>query len=137
MITVSFRPSQTRSPQSQKQPDYFLVNWHVSGQSHIWRPPTDLLELEDHFLIRIEIAGMNEKDFEISLDQNLVSVSGVRQDIPDRRAYHQMEINFGEFVSMIEVPGQIDSRKVTAEYQSGLLLIYLPKAQPKHIHLNE
>lgn len=137
MITVSFRPSQLRNPQSKKQPDYLLVNWHVSGQSHVWRPPTDLLELEDHFLIRIEIAGMHEKDFEISLDQNLVSVSGVRQDIPDRRAYHQMEINFGEFVSMIEIPGQIDAGQVTAEYQSGFLLIHLPKAQPKQIHLHE
>lgn len=137
MITVTFRPGQARNLYAPKQPDYLMLNWHVSGQSHIWRPPTDLLELEDQYLIRIEIAGMDEKDFEIGLDQNLLSVHGSRPDIPDRRAYHQMEINFGEFLSIIEIPGQIDADRVTAEYQSGFLWIVLPKAQPKQIHLNE
>jgi HSP20 family protein len=137
MITVTFRPGQSRGQHTPKQPDYLMVNWHVSAQSTTWRPPTDLLELEDRYLIRIEIAGMNEKDFEISLDQNIINVHGTRADLPDRRAYHQMEINFGEFNSMVELPGQVDSDQVTAEYQSGFLWIVLPKAQPKQIHLTE
>jgi HSP20 family protein len=137
MITVTFRPGQNRNLHTAKQPDYMLVNWHVAGQSHLWRPPTDVLELEDRYLIRIEIAGMDEKDFDISLDQNILSVHGVRPDIPDRRAYHQMEINFGEFITVVEIPGQIDAGSATAEYQGGFLLINLPKAHSKHIHLQE
>jgi HSP20 family protein len=137
MITVRFQPLQARGLHAAKQPDSLLVNWQVSGQAHVWRPPTDLLELEDHFLIRMEVAGMNEKDFDISLDQNMVSIRGVRADLPDRRAYHQMEINFGEFVSIVEIPGQINVQEVTAAYQSGFLSIILPKAQPKQIHLRE
>ncbi len=137
MITVTFRPGQPRSQHPFNSPEYMMVNWHVSAQSHIWRPPTDLLELEDRYLIRIEIAGMDEKDFEISLDQNIINIHGTRPDIPDRRAYHQMEINFGEFNSMVEIPGQVDIDLVTAEYQSGFLWIVLPKSQPKQIHLPE
>ncbi len=137
MITVTLRPVLPHNPHTYKQPDYLMVNWHVASQSHIWRPPTDLLELEDQYLIRIEIAGMDEKDFEISLDQNTISIHGTRQDIPHRRAYHLMEISFGEFISVVELPGQIDADRVTAEYRTGFLWIVLPKAQPKQIHLDE
>jgi len=96
-----------------------------------------VIELEEHFLVRIEIAGMDEKDFEISLDQNILSVHGVRPDIPDRRAYHQMEINFGEFICVVEILGQIEAGSASAEYHSGFLLVTLPKAHAQHIHLNE
>ncbi len=137
MITVTFRPLQIHSLHSPEQNEYMLFNWRLSGHSHIWRPPTDLLELEDNFLVRVEIAGMDEKDFEISLDQSLLTIHGVRYDIPDRRAYHQMEVNIGEFFTVIEIPGPIDAERVSAEYQKGFLWVTLPKSEPKQIHINE
>jgi HSP20 family protein len=137
MITITLRPNTIRSSYLTGNPDYLSLNWRVSPSPHIWRPPTDLFEKENSFVVRIEIGGMKEKDFEISLDQNILIVRGVRPDISERRSFHQMEINYGEFVSAVEIPSEIEASIVTAEYKNGFLWISLPKAKPKHITINE
>jgi HSP20 family molecular chaperone IbpA len=118
-------------------PDYLIVNWRVSARPQFWRPPTDLFELESCFQVRIEIAGMREEDFELFLDENQLTIRGIRQDTSERLAYHQMEINFGEFFITLDIPGPIESSSVSAEYINGFLWITLPKAQPKQIPINE
>jgi len=137
MITITLRPNAIHSYQLPDIPDYTSVNWRVSASPHIWRPPTDLFEVEDSYVVRIEIAGMSEDDFEIVLDQNILIVRGVRPDISERRSFHQMEINFGEFIAAVEIHGAIDSSAVSAEYKNGFLWIKLPKTQPKHITIEE
>ena len=137
MITVTFRSARDQTKNTPEKPDYYLVNWRVYGSPPVWRPPTDLIELEDHYLVRVEIAGMSEKDFSIVLDQTILSIHGIRYDIPDRRAYHQMEVNMGEFDAVVEIPGMIDREKATAAYENGFLLVTLPKSEPKQIHINE
>lgn len=110
-----------------------VPHWHFTVRPHIWRPPTDVFETEDALVIRIEIAGMQEEDFTILLDGRYLSVRGMRSDIPERRAYHQMEIRFGEFASEIELPFDIDSERIEAIYQAGFLRITLPRREPQHI----
>jgi HSP20 family protein len=117
--------------------EYYIVNWRVNTHPRAWRPPTDVYEHDDKIVVRVEIAGMNESDFAISLDQNILTVRGVRPDVTERRAYHQMEINFGEFASAVEILVPVDTEHVRAEYQNGFLWITLPKAQPKYIKINE
>jgi HSP20 family protein len=67
------------------------------------------------------------------LEQNHLVISGIRQDTPETRAFHRMEIHFGEFSTEIEIPSPIDVEKVTAEYQQGFLRVTLPKAQPRQL----
>ncbi|MGB9641426.1 MAG: Hsp20/alpha crystallin family protein [Anaerolineales bacterium] len=110
-----------------------VSHWHFTVRPHIWRPPTDVFETENALIIRIEIAGMQEEDFTILLDGRYLSVRGMRSDIPEKRAYHQMEIRFGEFASEIELPFDIDSERIEAVYQSGFLRITLPRKAPQHI----
>ncbi len=76
---------------------------------------------------------MRESDFTISLVDRTLTIRGVRQDTVERRAYHQMEIPFGEFNTEIELPYVIISNEVEAVYRDGFLRITLPIAQPKHI----
>jgi HSP20 family protein len=137
MITVSKRANPNRGSHLREISDPFVVNWRISARPHIWRPPTDLIELDDRYIVRVEIAGVDEANFLVTLDQNLLSIKGVRADLSETRAYHQMEINFGDFFSAVEIPGPIDSQAVTAEYQQGLLWIHLPKAPPLRIHISE
>lgn len=137
MINVAIRPVQRKSPQAPENPDFVIVNWRISSHPHIWRPPTDVYEREESLIVRVEIAGMNEDDFSISLDQNILGIRGIRQDNNERRSYHQMEINFGEFLTVIELLVPIDPEQVYAEYQNGFLWVYLPKAQPKIIKIKE
>ncbi len=107
--------------------------WRIISRPHTWRPPTDAYEVEDAIIIRVEVAGMRESDFTISLVDRILTIRGVRQDTSERRAYHQMEIAFGEFNTEVELPYTILSDKVEATYRDGFLRITLPIEQPKHI----
>lgn len=109
------------------------ARWRVLSRPHAWRPPTDVYEIEEAIIVRIEVAGMRESDFSISLVGKSLSIRGVRQDTAERRAYHQMEIPFGEFHTEIELNVPILPDKVDATYSDGFLRITLPLAQPKRI----
>src|SRR5512139_1287103 len=79
------------------------VNRGRTGRrSHVWRPLTDVFETDEAFIVRVEIAGMEEAEISIELHERLMVIRGIRQDVPERRAYHQMEISFGEFLTEIE-----------------------------------
>ncbi|MCX8062144.1 MAG: Hsp20/alpha crystallin family protein [Anaerolineales bacterium] len=114
-----------------------IPHWHLTVRPHIWRPPTDVFETEDALVVRLEVAGMREDDFTILLDGKYLTVQGSRVDTPERRAYHQMEIRFGEFMSEIELPFAIDADKIEAVYQAGFLRITLPKKAPQHISIRK
>jgi HSP20 family protein len=107
--------------------------WRIISRLHAWRPPTDVYETEDAIIIRVEVAGMRDADFTISLVERSLTIRGSRQDTSERRAYHQMEIPFGEFSTELELPYAIIADKVEATYRDGFLRITLPIAQPKHI----
>lgn len=105
------------------------IPWHV--RSNMWRPPTDVYETEENFVVRAEIAGMRDNDFQVALDNNILMISGSRPDLNERRAYHQMEIWFGKFEIAVEIPVLIDVDNSVAEYKDGFLMVNLPKAKPK------
>jgi len=101
------------------------VSWHV--RSSVWSPPTDVYETEEMYVVRVEIAGMNEDDFEVLLENNTLLISGTRPDLTERRAYQQMEIRFGKFSTAINLPGPMNIELARAEYKDGFLTIVLPK----------
>ncbi len=107
--------------------------WRIIARPHAWRPPTDVFETDDDIIVRVEVAGMREADFTISLNGRTLAIRGIRQDTNERRAYHQMEIAFGEFTTEVELPYTIIADKVEAVYRDGFLRITLPIEQPKHI----
>lgn len=112
-------------------------NWRILMRSPAWRPPTDVYETEETMVVRVEIAGMREEDFIIELNGRELMVRGNRQDPAGRRAFHQMEIRFGEFALAIELPYHINTGEVQAVYQNGFLVISLPKMKPRQIHISE
>lgn len=116
---------------------FHTVNWQVQVRAGAWSPPTDVYETEENYIVRVEIAGMREEDFEIIAEDNYLWVGGSRPDIPERRAYHQMEIRFGKFETIIGLPGPIDLENAKAVYENGFLTVNLPKAHPNEIHIEE
>lgn len=140
MIIVKLKSDPSRQNAYVPEDPYLpigYVNWRLNMRPHLWRPSTDMYELEDRFVVRVEIAGMNDSDFQISIDQNILTISGVRPDTGERRAFHQMEIRYGEFITQVELPNNIDREKVEAEYQDGFLCVILPKAEPKQIRITK
>jgi len=104
-----------------------VVNWELASNANTWNPPYDLVEAQDKFIVRVEIAGMCESDFEVSFDSRYVYINGKRTDDMEFLAFHQMEIPFGEFSFKVEIPGSVNAEKVIGEYANGFLTITLPK----------
>ena len=107
------------------------MSWHV--RSTTWSPPTDLYETEENCVVKVEIAGMRDDDFEVAFENNILMIRGHRPDINERRAYHQMEISFGRFDVAMEIPVLVDIEKAVAEYKDGFLVIVLPKVNSKQL----
>ena len=108
---------------------FHTISWQV--RSSVWTPPTDLYETEEGFVVKVEIAGMHEEDFEVAIENNVLMISGNRSDLNERRAYYQMEIRTGKFEIAIEMPAPINVEKAIAEYKDGFLMINLPRANAK------
>jgi HSP20 family protein len=103
------------------------IGWQMRVQHHVWGPPTDLFETQTAYIVRVEVAGMREQDFSVVLEINYLSISGNRSESHEHRAYHQMEVRFGEFNTVVALPGPVEIKDSRAEYEDGFLTINLPK----------
>jgi len=111
------------------------IGWQVSIHNYSWSPPTDVFETDASFIVRVEVAGMRQSDFTIDVKNNFLVINGMRMEPPERRAYHQMEIRFGEFSTAVEVPVGVDVSRADADYEDGFLTIVLPKINPTTINI--
>lgn len=116
---------------------YRSLGWSFQRRSHAWRPPTDVLETESAIMVVVEVAGMRGEDFSITFDRQVLTIQGHRADANPRAAYHQMEIDYGDFLAEIRVPHRIDSDHIEATYHDGFLRVTLPKASPRTIPIQE
>jgi HSP20 family protein len=111
--------------------------WSLKKRSPQWRPPTDVLETDEEFLIVVEIAGMRGLDISATYDKGLLTIHGTRVDTGGLKAYHQMEIAYGEFQTEVRVPSRIETEKIEATYSDGFLRVVLPKLGSKRIPIEE
>lgn len=141
MDPLNSRPGSRRQAKFAPDEPPFLItgvtSWRLNVRPHVWRPPTDIYETEDKYVVRVEIAGMGESEFSVTVDNNTLAIRGVRSDTHERRAFQQMEINFGEFAVEVEFPNAIDVEHVDAQYHDGFLTVDLLKAQPKQILIGD
>jgi HSP20 family protein len=107
--------------------------WVSARQHKIWHPPTDVYETDDCVVVKVEVAGMAEADFAISLDGKRLIISGVRRDPAAKLGYQQMEIRYGHFETEVHVARAIDEDQIEATYQSGFLSVRLPKVKPLQV----
>lgn len=140
MVEIELKPNKhpiqwLTSPEAESGATHF--HWRVSGNQLAWRPPTDVYVTDDAVFVRVEIAGMRESEFVISLENQTLSIRGTRPDQPERRAYHQMEIRFGEFRTDIELHWPVETDRIDAEYRDGFLRLVLPKAKPYNVEIQE
>ena len=100
-----------------------------------WRPPTDIYETDDSFIVVMDIAGVDPGEFTVSLDAGMLTVSGERKErASGRREYHAMEVKVGPFERSFRLPRPVDAASLRATYELGFLEIRLAKlpAPPPH-----
>ncbi|MDI7277728.1 MAG: Hsp20/alpha crystallin family protein, partial [Anaerolineae bacterium] len=106
------------------------IEWVLSSNRRAFRPAFDVYETDRHIVIKVEIAGMREEDFDISLEGQVLRIGGVRGDSDDKLAYQHMEINYGEFRLDIRLPFAVDQASIEAFYERGFLSVFVPR-QPE------
>ena len=129
------RRSETVTLNEKRREILHTVGWQM--MQSIWSPPTDMYETEKEYVVRVEIAGMRESDFEVTFENGFLFINGVRPDISERRAYHQMEIRFGKFSTTLAVPGPVDLDHSEAQYKDGFMTVVLLKAKSKDVKIEE
>ncbi len=100
-----------------------------------FRPAVNLYETLTGYLVCVDLAGMDQKDIEVSLEKESLVIRGRRHSpLPpggERAvAVHLMEIDHGTFCRVVEVPTGVDQEKIGANYHLGMLWITLPKKAP-------
>ena len=134
-MPTMIRRSETVTLNEKRREILHTVGWQV--MQSIWSPPTDVYETEKEYVVRVEIAGMRESDFEVTFENGFLFINGVRPDISERRAYHQMEIRFGKFSITLAVPGPVDLDHSEAQYKDGFMTVVLLKAKSKDVKIEE
>lgn len=121
---------------------------HFSKRSHSsretdthWVPNTDVYVMDGGLVIKVELAGMRREDLELTIEENRLRISGQRPDgcRAPKCKFLVMEINYGAFESVIELPAGYDLSQAKAAYQNGFLRIDVPvaaNATPKKIMLS-
>jgi HSP20 family protein len=102
------------------------------NEPQVWHPPTDVYETDSDVTVKIEIAGVQQDDFEVRLVGRVLTVVGCRNDPAGKLAFQQMEISYGEFRSQVYLPCDVDEKAVRAAYDDGFLYVFLPKRQDEH-----
>jgi len=94
-------------------------------------PRINLGEDQERYYLEALLPGVDEKDLELSITGNTVTLAGERNEekAVDGQTWHRRERGFGKFLRTIELPSDIDGKKVSAEYQNGVLTVVLAKAE--------
>jgi HSP20 family protein len=106
-----------------------------------WVPALDVFEDEDKITVQVELAGMKKEDFDISLQDDMLTISGERKSESEKREGESFrsERSFGAFSRSITLPSPVKAEEVKATYEDGVLTVTLPKAEeakPKKIQVN-
>lgn len=105
--------------------------WHDIVRHRGWRPPTDVYETDAAAVVKVEIAGMDRKDINVSFANRILTVTGTRHDPAEKLTYQQMEIKYGLFRTDVFLPWPVKENEIEANYEDGLLVIVLPKTSEK------
>lgn len=98
-----------------------------------WLPATDVFETEKAVVVRLEVAGVRSDDLKVTVDGDVLRVSGVRRPPVDAdlQRLHQMEIAFGPFERSLRISIPFDRNGVVARIEEGFLTITLPRRAPE------
>ena len=105
-----------------------------------WNPSVDIFENDNEVVVKAELPGMEAKDIDVKLENNVLTLRGERHFEKEAKEenYHRIEREYGSFSRAFSLPVSVNAEKVTAEYKDGVLKIVLPKKEeikPKPIKI--
>ncbi len=106
--------------------EFKLEEFPATGE---WAPSLDVSETKDSVVVKAEVPGMEPKDIQISLQEQLLTIKGEKQMEKEEKEarYYRAERSYGAFTRSVRLPVAVDGSRVTATFKNGLLTITLPK----------
>ncbi len=94
-----------------------------------WIPAVDILEKEGNLVLRAELPGMTEKQIELKLEGDTLTLKGERKlDKEDKKNnYQRVESYYGSFTRSFRLPETVDLDKISADYKNGVLTVTIPR----------
>jgi HSP20 family protein len=105
-----------------------------------WMPAMDVYETDEKVVVTVELPGIKAEDVEVSVEDATLTVSGTREFTSEvtEESYHRIERRYGSFSRAVSLPPQVDTGKVEARFEDGVLAVEVPKvekAKPKRIQI--
>jgi HSP20 family protein len=96
-----------------------------------WNPSVDIYEEKDHLVLEAELPGMKRDDFELSIENNVVTLTGERkfENKTDGDNYHRVERSYGSFTRSFTLPQNVTADGAKADFDNGLLRVTFPKRE--------
>ncbi len=98
-----------------------------------WMPAMDLVEADDHFVLRADLPGVGEEDVSIEVQDSSLTISGERRDEHEtrERGYFRVERSFGSFSRSLTLPEGVDPEAISASFDRGVLEVRIPKPEER------
>lgn len=96
-----------------------------------WSPRVDIFENKDSLVLEAELPGMNRDDFELSFENNVLTLKGERrfEKKTENDNYHRIERSYGAFTRSFTLPQTVTAEGAKAEFDNGILHVSLPKRE--------
>ena len=106
-----------------------------------WVPAVDVRETDESFVFTAELPGLSKNDVSITLEDNVLTLSGERQFEKEegKNEFRRIERSYGHFTRSFTLPNEVDNDKVQAKYGDGLLTVMVPKTEktrPRKIEIS-
>ena len=110
---------------------FFESRWEELPALGDWMPKVDVSETKDSVVVRAETPGMEAKDIQVSLQENVLTITGEKKQEKEEKdeRYHRVERSYGSFARSLRLPRTADGEKITATFDRGVLTVTIPKAE--------
>jgi HSP20 family protein len=104
-----------------------------AARSQRWAPAMDLVEGEDHFLLKADLPGLGEDEVAIEVQDNVLTLSGERKAEHERkeRGWYRLERSFGRFSRSLTLPEGVNADAIEATFDKGVLEVRIPKPEER------
>jgi HSP20 family protein len=116
--------------------DAFFGSGPSGGRVRRWVPAMDLVETDDHLVLRADLPGLTKDDVELEVKDGVLTVSGERKAEHEEKSegFYRVERAFGRFSRSLTVPDGIDAEAITADFKEGVLEVRIPKPAERKPH---
>jgi HSP20 family protein len=113
--------------------DRFFNDTMTRSGGSSFQPRVDIVENEKAYELHVAVPGMNKEDFQIEMKDNFLTVSGERKFTDERKDanWHSIETQYGSFSRSFSLPENVETSKIAAKYNNGILEVSIPKDEKK------